>query len=1240
MASERPAFQPNRARASLSALAGSSTSNSLFPNKENPSTLNPSTSTSASTTANRKKRAQSLGGDALEGLKKRTKLETLRAEATMNFELSPNKAERRRAAPRRSILKQVGVVFDNNTFDFSTAGRRHSIDPTSNTTDLSALSAFQKKQNRRRSSIKPVVENPVEQYDDSDEEDDDDPNGSLDMEITKMDITVAYDREGKRVHRASHSRRVSFAPNANVRHFTPDRPTAEAQTAANAKAIAEQAALELAERTGDTSFLSNTSAVSASDLSESEEEEEDDDGIESEPSMEIAGDEVTLAFKGHFAGTQLPISALQPEQDQEEEAEQEHPSSEIGTAVDENGTQAMDEVTNDFTSQNILQQSQPQPEQEEEQEQPKVQLNRPRFSTIVRQEDDEDEEIMRSLGFAKGGKPRKSRVGLAPLGEEDEEEMDEEAEEDGSDMEVGEDGTQAMEMETAVIGGSTTQQPDEESEDEEAESAEVSMQLIGGTGSNDNTIDMVEATASYGSILSAPLPRPSLAPRQPTSPLRIRSASPPKSPAAHIISTTQGSPVNRAQSVPPLGGSALLATPSRSPFRRSSGYGTPSSSRRPSPLPSPRRVALPSPAPATSSTAPVPPKSPARRSASPVKGPFLPPSSLAGKSPHSKTQTQAQTRTPSPGPRAARTSVSPVKSAARTMTNRPRPSLAAGRSPGGSLSLKGLMAQQNKQQQQSMVQPQPLPGAGAGSGANEAELNHTGSEFESSFDATPEGPRPPASIEEFFSATGTEFVNDFIGKSGGFDLNSSRVRRKSLAASAFGDESKDRVPPTFADKVVAGACHLLMHELYRNDQRLLLENFQQAQELYNEVDGFVRSGEIPEVFRDWANASDEEKVVLKNQYAQVKLYYLVTTQVEWKATRNENMQQIVNAMEQRLDELRHDRAELEQYEIGELIPSLEERHAALQAELLAERRLDEELSSYTPDQKEELSQLHADIEEQEEQINGNRSKGIPGARPQFERVEQQLQKDRTVLENEKEKESASKERILELEAALKDKRTKSDLSRMKAEFQTLQQLHGWSLIKFTSGMIQLRHFDEIEVAFQLDTNSLKVIDSDFGLVETKRWSTTLALDITSYLVGRIAERVGEEIQSGNQDPRALLHLISSQALILRQVRHEVILSSLSYPIHFSPTTQTLETEIYSPKSRKAFGVSLALSEIELDIVGGGDRSRWAEHLSVEIQVKFGGNIGSAGLAINERLNDCEGLLAALKAGEEASAITV
>ena len=98
MSTDRPAFKPNRARASLSAVPSTSSTTSLFPNKENGlSTSTLIASTSTQTGAQRKKRAQSLGGDALEGLRKRTKLEELRAEATMTFELSPSKSERRKA---------------------------------------------------------------------------------------------------------------------------------------------------------------------------------------------------------------------------------------------------------------------------------------------------------------------------------------------------------------------------------------------------------------------------------------------------------------------------------------------------------------------------------------------------------------------------------------------------------------------------------------------------------------------------------------------------------------------------------------------------------------------------------------------------------------------------------------------------------------------------------------------------------------------------------------------------------------------------------------------------------------------------------------------------------------------------------------------------------------------------------------------------------------------------------------
>ncbi|GAA6024549.1 hypothetical protein JCM11491_000602 [Sporobolomyces phaffii] len=1206
MASDRPPSTSARPhRASLSAVPA-------VPTSENDHS-----------TQKKKKRAQSLGGGPLEGLRKRTKLDTLRAEATMTIELSPSRADRRRAQPRRSILKSVGVVFDHPRVPV----RRRST-ATAHTTDLSGLSAL----TTTTETTRPPP-SAVERYDDSDQsssddDDDDDPNGSLDMDITRMESTVAFDRDGKRVHRASHARRVSFAPAANVRHFTPDRPTAEAQTALAAKQAAAAAALELAERTGDTSFLSS----SASNVSDGEDSDDDDDGdgVESEPSMEIAGDEVTLAFKGHFAGTQLPVSALLPD---------------VGADADEDedGTQAMDEVTSDLTSQVLLDQAQQQPNAvgsavaaaADTSERPRPGS---RFSTIARQEDDDDDEVMRSLGFAKGGKPRKSRVGLVQAQDDDD---------DSSDPEDEDEGGSDMDMATAVLSHTSDHGDDnDDDDDDEAESAQVSMQLVGATeaADDDQTIDMVEVTASYGSILSAPLPRRSLAP-------------------------TSATVVRPSTTPPPL----RARTPSKSPFR-GGGYGTPTSSSRrraaaaaASPLPSPRRV----------SVASVPPVRSRSRSASPNKqgGPFLPPSSLATATTTTAAAAAKQTprtaRTPSPG-HGLRTSASPMKA---TTATRPRPSsssLAAGRSPGGSLSLRGLMAAQQQQQQptsdsaadRDRVQPS------AALGRDETELNLTAAtttEFESSFDdATRDnddndegegeggGPRPPASIEAFFDATGTEFVNDFVGRSGAFDLSSSRARRKSLAASAWGDDTKERAPPTFADRVVAGACQLLMHDLYRNDQRLLIERMQETRGEYNELDAYIASGEIPGVFKDWAAASDDDKVNLKNQFAQIKLHYLVAGQVEWKATRNENMQQVVNAMEQRLDELRHDRAELEQFdEIRANVPALEQRHAALQAELLAERRLEDELSSYTDDQRDELAQLHADIDEQEEQINGNRAKGIPGARPQFERVEQQLQKDRTVFETELEKEVAARERIVELEAALKDKRTKADLSRMNAEFDTLQRLHGWSLTEFTADLVRLRHVDELDVAFELDpaAASLAVVASELRLVDTKRWTTTLALDVTNSLVARIADRIGREIENGNRDPRSLLHVIAAQSVVVRHVRHEVAVAALAYPVHFSPTTESIELELYSHRARTAFVVSIPMHDVQLDEGGAGGSggpldssstttttvlttTRWAEHLSADIQVKFGANLGSAGLAINERLNDGEGLVAALRAGEQ------
>ena len=355
------------------------------------------------------------------------------------------------------------------------------------------------------------------------------------------------------------------------------------------------------------------------------------DADESEASMEIAGDEVTLAFRGHFAGTQIPVSALQDDDDEHDEGS----SLERSVDDDDNGTMAMDEVTGGVTSAFAAHFAQPAAAASSSQEAgeggfdasavharaqaettpafplfgartpaagpslPSAAVTAadiaqaykragPRPSELARQEDEDDEAVMRELGFARGGRPRKSRA-ASTIVEEDEDDEDD-SEGDGEvDME---DATGAMDMTTAIGGivqASSSQERAaemDEDEDEEMDSdAEVSFQLISG----ERTVDMTFATDGDGegvddkdnepveheqdntTTASAILPPP-----QPAAPARtfsfdITSAS---TSARQSFSTSLSAPPHpfeRAGSAPPF----QAQSPHKSAADRAAAYASP-----------------------------------------------------------------------------------------------------------------------------------------------------------------------------------------------------------------------------------------------------------------------------------------------------------------------------------------------------------------------------------------------------------------------------------------------------------------------------------------------------------------------------------------------------------------------------------------------------------------------------------------------------------------------------------------
>lgn len=219
--------------------------------------------------------------------------------------------------------------------------------------------------------------------------------------------------------------------------------------------------------------------------------------------MEMASNDVTRAFANHYRGTVPQSIYAQDAADAEAVAEEEREDS-----FNDDGELSMEEVTTDITS--AFAQEQTALLHSQGASKPK-----PRHSEVVRQEDAEDAEIMRSLGMQRGGKSAVTFGGqTAPAGVVQEE--DDFSGEEGDTIDAGiDEGERTMDMTMAIgsvltgagskgkerqsVGFAGVASSDEEDSDEEMENQTMDM---------DNTMAMQEAT-SYGGIIASGVPTPS-----------------------------------------------------------------------------------------------------------------------------------------------------------------------------------------------------------------------------------------------------------------------------------------------------------------------------------------------------------------------------------------------------------------------------------------------------------------------------------------------------------------------------------------------------------------------------------------------------------------------------------------------------------------------------------------------------------------------------------------------------------
>lgn len=269
------------------------------------------------------------------------------------------------------------------------------------------------------------------------------------------------------------------------RTFTPDKPTAQAQQAA-AAAQDSPSRLVAAEASVFPPLSPDSSDEPAGEISMDQ----------SEQSMEMAGDEVTRAFAGHFGGT-VPASVYAADEDEDEDA--------LGAGIVEeleDGTQEMDvaegdEMTRFFTKETTaIHNAQPLPSALR----PAGGI-KPRKSVGLRMqsEDDDDELVMKSLGLGKGNKPRPSvAFGGGAMADEDEDDTEDEQDKTmAMDMTVAMGGTILSATEPRAVGfAGFVDESFEGDESNEGAGDDKTMDM-------EKTMDMDAATSNYGSILSS-----------------------------------------------------------------------------------------------------------------------------------------------------------------------------------------------------------------------------------------------------------------------------------------------------------------------------------------------------------------------------------------------------------------------------------------------------------------------------------------------------------------------------------------------------------------------------------------------------------------------------------------------------------------------------------------------------------------------------------------------------------------
>ncbi|KAK3694770.1 hypothetical protein B0T22DRAFT_397650 [Podospora appendiculata] len=357
--------------------------------------------------------------------------------------------------------------------------------------------------------------------------------------------------------------------------------------------------------------------------------------------------------------------------------------------------------------------------------------------------------------------------------------------------------------------------------------------------------------------------------------------------------------------------------------------------------------------------------------------------------------------------------------------------------------------------------------------------------------------------------------------------------------------------------VIAGACTVPMLELYQHSCRELKKYISEGRRIVRDIESETFE-ENPPLFREYMSASPEFKILMDNQFKNVKSHARLLSKAMWYEWRmklqdglKEGLVKISEGMVED-DKLFRKQQEL----LTSVLPAMVKRFEALEREHEDLVAVAQELAECDPaeleEAREELVSLDAGIAEKSKKIA---------------ELRRHLIESESIIELSTNLKQQCLDDIKEAEKIREECRgwSSTEISALKAKVDKLEKQHGWAITGITGSMVSMTYKREIELVFDIASfqhqhpTATEVQDSsviDLWYIAAQRERNPIPATAERDFFLQCIRDVVRGLNKRATRPTQLLGMVSAAWEQASHVAHHVRLLNLTFPTSVVRTSDT------------------------------------------------------------------------------------